>query len=159
MIRMTRLTDYGIMLLTLFARDAKHPMKSARDLSREAKLPLPTVSKILKLLARHGLLEAHRGVRGGFTLSRKPDAITMATVINALEGPIGVTDCCAPASDCGIEGTCIVKSNWKKIHRVVTAALDGITLAEMTHPLPAAAAPVEWRGGSRLATAQTAHKE
>src|SRR5215470_3922179 len=52
MIRMTRLTDYGIMLLTLFARDDRHPMKSARDLSREAKLPLPTVSKILKRLAR-----------------------------------------------------------------------------------------------------------
>src|SRR5262245_57067021 len=57
MIRMTRLTDYGIMLLTLFARDDRHPMKSARDLSREARLPLPTVSKILKLLARHGLLK------------------------------------------------------------------------------------------------------
>src|SRR5579862_3167150 len=154
MIRMTRLTDYGIMLLTLFARDEKHPMKSARDLSREAKLPLPTVSKILKLLARHGLLEAHRGVRGGFTLSRKPDAITMATVINALEGPIGVTDCCAPASDCGIVNSCIVKSNWMKINRVVFGALDRVTLAEMTHPLPADVALVEWKGSPRLATAQ-----
>ena len=154
MIRMTRLTDYGIMLLTLFARDDKHPMKSARDLSREAKLPLPTVSKILKLLAKHGLLTAHRGVRGGFTLSRKPDAITMATVINALEGPIGVTDCCAPASDCGIENSCIVKSNWMKINRVVFGALDRITLAEMTHPLPAPVAPVEWRGNPKMATAQ-----
>ena len=154
MIRMTRLTDYGIMLLTLFARDDKHPMKSARDLSVEAKLPLPTVSKILKLLAKHGLLEAHRGVRGGFTLSRKPEAITMATVINALEGPIGVTDCCAPASDCGIENSCIVKSNWMKINRVVFGALDRITLAEMTHPLPVtASAPVEWKG-SKLATVQ-----
>jgi len=154
MIRMTRLTDYGIMLLTLFARDEKHPMKSARDLSVEAKLPLPTVSKILKLLAKHGLLEAHRGVRGGFTLSRKPDAITMATVINALEGPIGVTDCCAPASNCGIENSCIVKSNWMKINRVVFSALDRITLAEMTHPLPSmAGAPVEWKG-SKLATVQ-----
>lgn len=154
MIRMTRLTDYGIMLLTLFARDGKHPMKSARDLSQEAKLPLPTVSKILKLLAKHGLLEAHRGVRGGFTLTRKPDAITMATVINALEGPIGVTDCCAPASDCGIENSCVVKSNWMKINRVVFAALDRITLAEMTHPLPVlGAAPVEWKG-SKLAPVQ-----
>jgi len=154
MIRMTRLTDYGILLLTLFARDEKHPQKSARDLSVEAKLPLPTVSKILKLLAKHGLLEAHRGVRGGFTLSRKPDQITMASVINALEGPLGVTDCCAPASDCGIENSCIVKSNWMKINRVVFGALDRITLAEMTHPLPApAATPVEWKG-SKLATVQ-----
>jgi len=154
MIRMTRLTDYGIMLLTLFARDSKHPMKSARDLSQEGKLPLPTVSKILKLLARHGLLEAHRGVRGGFTLSRKPDAITMAEVIGALEGPIGVTDCCAPRSDCGIEKSCIVKSNWMKINKVVLEALGRITLAEMTHPITLETAPVEWKGGPRLAAAE-----
>ena len=154
MIRMTRLTDYGIMLLTLFARDSKHGMKSARDLSLEAKLPLPTVSKILKLLARHGLLEAHRGVRGGFTLSRKPDAITMAEVIGALEGPIGMTDCCAPPSDCGIQKSCIVKSNWLKINKVVLEALARITLAEMTHPITFDAAPVEWKGGTRLAAAQ-----
>ena len=154
MIRMTRLTDYGIMLLTLFARDEKHPMKSARDLSQQAKLPLPTVSKILKLLAKHGLLEAHRGVRGGFTLSRKPDRITMAEVIGALEGPIGMTDCCAPPSDCGIENSCIVKSNWMKINRVVKEALDRITLAEMTHPIVLETVPVEWKGGSRLAAAR-----
>src|SRR5262245_41511 len=154
MIRITRLTGYGIMLLPLFARGARAPRKSARDLSREAKLPLPTVSKILKLLARHGLLEAHRGVRGGFTLSRKPDAITMSEVIGALEGPIGVTDCCAPPSDCGIEKSCIVKNNWLKINRVVLEALARITLAEMTHPIRLEATPVEWRGGSRLAAAQ-----
>ena len=154
MIRMTRLTDYGIMMLTLFARDSKHPMKSARDLSQEAKLPLPTVSKILKLLARNGLLEAHRGVRGGFSLTRKPDAITMSEVIGALEGPIGVTDCCAPPSDCGIEKSCIVKNNWMKINRAVLEALDRITLAEMTHPIHLDAAPVEWRGAARLAAAQ-----
>jgi FeS assembly SUF system regulator len=154
MIRMTRLTDYGIMLLTLFARDGKHQMKSARDLAAEGKLPLPTVSKILKLLARHGLLEAHRGVRGGFTLSRKADAITMAEVIDALEGPIGVTDCCAPSSDCGIEKSCIVKGNWMKINRVVLEALDRITLAEMTHPILLSTTPVEWKGGPRLAAAE-----
>jgi FeS assembly SUF system regulator len=153
MIRMTRLTDYGIMLLTLFARDVKHPMKSARDLSEEGKLPLPTVSKILKLLAKHGLLEAHRGVRGGFTLSRHPDKITMAEVIGALEGPVGVTDCCAPSSDCGIEKSCIVKSNWMKINQVVLGALDRITLAEMTTPIAFQTAPVEWKG-SRLAPVQ-----
>lgn len=151
MIRMTRLTDYGIMLLTLFARDAKHPMKSARDLSEEGKLPLPTVSKILKLLAKHGLLEAHRGVRGGFNLTRTPEKITMAEVIGALEGPVGVTDCCAPSSDCGIEKSCIVKSNWMKINQVVLGALDRITLAEMTHPITFQTAPVEWKK-SQLAT-------
>src|SRR4029078_4046204 len=101
----------------------------------EGKLPLPTVSKILKLLAKHGLLEAHRGVRGGFTLSRRPEKITMAEVIGALEGPVGVTDCCAPSSDCGIEKSCIVKSNWMKINQVVLGALDRIPLAGMSTPI------------------------
>ena len=153
MIRITRQTDYGIVLLTHMAGHLERRY-NAPELADEVRLPLPTVSKILKLLAKHGLLEAHRGVRGGFTLSRKPDRITMAEVIGALEGPIGMTDCCAPPRDCGIEQSCIVKSNWVKINRVVKEALDRITLAEMTHPITLETAPVEWKGGSRLAAAR-----
>ncbi len=148
MIRMTRLTDYGIMLLTLFARDARRATRSARDLAADAHLPLPTVSKLLKLMARHGLLEAHRGVRGGFSLSRPPEAITVSEIIGALEGPIGVTECSAHSGACGIERSCIVRSNWRKINDVVIRALRGITLAEMTHPLALVGAPVEWRGAA-----------
>jgi len=146
MIRMTRLTDYGIMLLTIFARDAKRPMRSARELAAEARLPLPTVSKVLKVLARHGLLEAHRGVKGGFTLARGPEAISVAEIIGALEGPIGVTECTAHSGQCGIERHCIVKSNWKKINHAVIDALRGIKLAEMARPMTLVAAPVEWLG-------------
>jgi FeS assembly SUF system regulator len=145
MIRMTRLTDYGIMLLTYFARGSQDPMRSARDLSREAHLPLPTVSKLLKVLARQGLLEAHRGVKGGFTLARRPEEITVAQIIDALEGPIGVTECSAHSGGCDIERHCIVKSNWRKINRVVLEALDKITLAEMARPLALVEAPVAWR--------------
>src|SRR5438552_12430942 len=102
MIRMTRLTDYGIMLLTLFARDAMRPLRSARDLSDQAHLPLPTVSKLLNVLARHNLLEAYRGVKGGFRLARGPEEITVAQIIHALEGPIGVTECSSHGGMCGI---------------------------------------------------------
>jgi FeS assembly SUF system regulator len=146
MIRMTRLTDYGIMLLTLFARDRKSPMRSARDLSAEARLPLPTVSKLLKVLARHDLLEAHRGVKGGFRLSRPADLITVAEIIHALEGPIGVTECSAHDGACDIERSCIVRNNWRKINVVVLEALGKITLAEMTHPLALLETPVQPRG-------------
>ncbi len=135
MIRMTRLTDYGIVLLTLFARDPKRPMRSARDLAAEAHLPAPTVSKLLKVLARHGLLEAHRGVKGGFNLARPASEITVADVVAALEGPIGVTECTAHAGRCAIERFCIVRSNWRKINRVVEDALRGISLAEMARPI------------------------
>ena len=122
-------------------------MKSARDLSEAAHLPLPTVSKILKLLARHGLLEAHRGVKGGFTLARGPERISMAEVIQALEGRIGVTECTAHTGLCDIEDTCNLKSNWARINRVVLDALDQISLAEMIRPL-VVVAPVEWRNGA-----------
>jgi FeS assembly SUF system regulator len=151
MIRMTRLTDYGIMLLTIFARDAKRPMKSARELASETRLPLPTVSKVLKILARHGLLEAHRGVKGGFTLARGPKDISVAEIIDALEGPIGVTECTAHSGQCDIERHCIVRSNWKKINHAVIDALRGIRLSEMAHPLAPVAAPVEWRPGALAA--------
>ena len=135
MIRMTRLTDYGIVLLTLFARDPKRPMRSARDLATEAHLPQPTVSKLLKVLARHGLLEAHRGVKGGFNLSRPSSEISVADIVIALEGPIGVTECSAHSGGCVIERFCIVRSNWRKINEVVHDALRGITLAEMARPI------------------------
>jgi FeS assembly SUF system regulator len=135
MIRMTRLTDYGIVLLTLFARDPKRPMRSARDLAAEAHLPQPTVSKLLKVLARHGLLEAHRGVKGGFNLARPASEITVADVVEALEGPIGVTECTAHSGGCVIERFCIVRANWRKINHVVHDALRGITLAEMARPI------------------------
>ena len=154
MIRMTRLTDYGIMLLTLFARDGKRPMRSARDLSAEAHLPLPTVSKLLKVLARHELLEAHRGVKGGFRLARTADLISVAEIIHALEGPIGVTECSSHNGACTIERSCVVRSNWRKINAVVLEALGKITLDEMTHPLTLVETPVHPRGELARAVAK-----
>jgi FeS assembly SUF system regulator len=156
MIRMTRLTDYGIMLLTLFARDAKSPMRSARDLSAEAHLPLPTVSKLLKVLARHELLEAHRGVKGGFRLARPAREITVSEIIQALEGPIGVTECSSHDGQCDIERSCVVKSNWRKINTAVLEALGKITLEEMAQPIALAETPIHPRGD--LARAVAAQK-
>ena len=148
MIRLTRLTDYGILLLTTFARSDGR-QRSARELASEARLPLPTVSKLLKLLARSGLLEAHRGVKGGFTLARTPDRITIAEVIDALEGPIGVTECSShdDGGGCGIVRTCITRGHWMKINQAVLGALRGITLAEMARPTDEA--PVELRLAGR----------
>jgi FeS assembly SUF system regulator len=136
MIRISKLTDYGIMLLTYIARD---PLltRNARDLAVEACLPLPTVSKVLKLLAREGLLVAHRGVRGGFSLARPPQEISVADIIGALEGPIAMTECSMHAPKiCQLEQQCPVGSNWQMINQAVLGALKGLTLAAMTRPLP-----------------------
>ncbi len=130
MIRMTRLTDYAVMLLAQFVRSPKQ--HSARDLARETRLPLPSVSKVLKLLARNGLLSAHRGVKGGFCLTRPPEEIRLTSILRALEGPIAITECSgADAGTCDFEQSCAVSAAWRRINQAVEVALDGITLADM----------------------------
>ena len=136
MIRMTKLTDYGIVLLTHIARHPERLTRNAPELAAAAHLPLPTVSKILKILARGGLLVPHRGAKGGFSLARAPEGVTVADVITALEGPIALTECSAHGPErCGIELLCPVGTNWQRINRVVLDALRKITLAEMAAPL------------------------
>lgn len=149
MIRIAKLTDYGILLLTLFARDSEPPIHNAPDLAAKAHLPLPTVSKILKALVRGGLLVSHRGVSGGYSLARRPEEISVAEIIDALEGPIGLTEC-SPDSHglCYLEPVCPVQSNWQRINHAVLQALTHLTLADMTRPLPVqpvASAPIALR--------------
>lgn len=136
MIKITRLTDYGIMLLTYFAKDGLHPMRNARDLAAQSHLPLPTVSKILKVLARKGLLTAQRGAKGGFRLARRPDQITVAEIVDAVEGHMGITECSfSKPGSCDLEVNCPVQNNWQKISHAVWGALENITLADMAKPL------------------------
>jgi len=133
MIRITKQTDYGIVLLTHLAAQPERQY-NAPELAAEAHLPLPMVSKILKLLARENLLLSHRGVKGGYSLARQPEAISMAEIISALEGPIAITECISVEGDCSHEPLCPVRSNWRRINQAVRSALAGITLAEMAHP-------------------------
>ncbi len=151
MIRMTRVTDYGIVLLTYFARSSEGTLHTARDLARDAHLPLPTVNKVLKTLTRHGLLESHRGVKGGYTLSRHPEEISVAEIISATEGPVAMTECTVDGpGGCDHESECPVSDNWQRINQAIQEALDGITLAEMTRPV----APCNDGGSSGLLNVQ-----
>src|SRR5260370_37864922 len=144
MIRITKQTDYGIVLLTRWATlPAGH--LNAPDLAAEAQLPLPMVSKILKLLVREGVLVSHRGVKGGYSLARSPREISMAEIIAALEGPIAIPECIDEMGNCFHEPICQVRSNWHRINAAVRAALAGITLAEMALPFTA-------HGGPKLVT-------
>jgi FeS assembly SUF system regulator len=131
MLRITKQSDYGIVLMTLFAGDGTERVHSTRDLAGLAKLPLPTVSKILKALARAGLLQSHRGVKGGYRLARHPGDISVEEIIRALEGPIAITECVEQGSDCEIEATCPVRTNWQRINGAVREALAAIRLSEM----------------------------
>jgi FeS assembly SUF system regulator len=155
MIRLSKLADYGIVLMTYFAAQAERnpepgasrTVYAARDLARLSRVPLPTVSKVLKALCRAGLLTSHRGVRGGYSLPNRPCDLSVVDIIRAVDGPIALTDCSQAVDGyCELEEACPVRSNWQKINGVVTDALTGLTLADMTtprladHGLPPAAA-------------------
>ena len=144
MIRMSKLTDYGVILMTCFARDAARAVRTSRELSVHARLAPPTVSKLLKQLARAELLVSHRGAKGGYRLARAPESVTLKDVITALEGPIALSDCTdAEPGRCRLERRCPVRANWREINRAVNDALAALTLADLVpRPPGAAAAPL-----------------
>lgn len=137
MLRITKQTDYGILLLAQFVEIPAGEVLSAKDLALRTGVPQPTVAKTLKLLAQRDILVSHRGAGGGFELGRPAAELPLVDVIAALEGPIAMTEC-AEALDgvCSFEASCRVRVNWRRINQVVFEALAGITLAEMVEPGP-----------------------
>jgi FeS assembly SUF system regulator len=139
MIRMSKLTDYAIVLLSHLARDSQHSLHSARDLAVTSHVPTPTVNKLLKKLSQAGLLTSHRGANGGYSLAKHPEEISVGQVIAALEGPIAITECATEVPGlCGIESLCPVRSSWQNINRVIQKALGDLSLSDMVRPLPPA---------------------
>ncbi len=136
MIRLSKLADYGIVLLTYFAQE-QQAVLTARELAERSRLPLPTVSKILKALCRGGLVMSQRGVNGGYALARSAKDISVVDIIAAIEGPIAMTECSFTAPGlCEFENACPVRSNWQRINHTVVAALGGLTLLDMKRPSP-----------------------
>ncbi len=138
MIRIARLTDYGVALMTHMATEESDASITSRDLSERVGLPLPTVSKLLKMLAREDLLNSTRGAYGGYSLARSPELITLADLVNALEGPVHLTECSVDSGcSCGFESNCGTKANWQLINRKIMEALESVTLQDMTERLDA----------------------
>ena len=134
MIRITRQTDYGILILSQLASEPKDAIHAAKDVAKRSGIPLPMASKILKALARAGLLVSHRGVKGGYGLSGPASAISIADIIQALEGPFGITECSFNPGGCEQESCCPVRTNWQRISVAVRDALDRIPLSDMSVP-------------------------
>lgn len=133
MIRLSKLTDYGIVLMSYFAQGGAGAAFTARELSEKSKIPLPTVSKVLKSLSRSELVFSQRGVKGGYTMARTPEEISVAEMIDALEGPIAMTECSTFGGHrCEFELMCPAKSPWQRINHVVHRALSTLSLADMT---------------------------
>jgi FeS assembly SUF system regulator len=147
MFRLNRLTDYGIVLLAHLARveAAEHSTdvdalgeskcaRNARELATEVDLPVPVVSKILKALTRSGILESQRGAKGGYSLARRPEELSVAEMIAALDGPLALTQCSIGPATCEHEGSCSMRSPWQVINQVVDYALAGVSLADLVNP-------------------------
>jgi FeS assembly SUF system regulator len=131
LIRLTNLADYAVVVMTTAARTPTARL-SAAVVAEETGIPAPTVAKLMGTLARGGLLIASRGVAGGFTLAHPPAAISIAAIVEAVDGPIALTNCLAgDAHDCAIEGRCGVRGHWAPINRAVRGALAAVTLAEL----------------------------
>ncbi len=133
MLRMGKLTDYGIVLMSYLAtkNELKH---SAHSLSDAVQMPLPTVRKVLKALSQGGLLTSERGAHGGYSLHRSPTQISVADIITAIEGPIALTECNSSDSHCEQEDHCSIQVNSARINTAVFLALDEVKLSHMLLP-------------------------
>ena len=133
MLRVTKLTDYATVVLTVLAARPGDVL-SAADLAETSGLETPTVSKLLKPLAQAGLVSSLRGAHGGYRLSRSAAEISLIEIVEAMEGPLAMTECSQHENHCGIAHQCGVRSNWRLINDVVADALRGVTLAQMLKP-------------------------
>lgn len=130
MLRMGKLTDYGIVLMVEMASRPGHLHKAA-ELSEQLQLPQPTVSKLMQKLSLGGFLESTRGVNGGYRLARPATEITVAGIIRSLEGQGGLTECVEQPGSCSQEDSCMLRGKWPAINAAIWHALTGITLADM----------------------------
>jgi FeS assembly SUF system regulator len=135
MLRMSKLADYGTVLMAAMARDPD-ALHSATGLASKLGMGTATVSKILKTLVRESLVASTRGVHGGYRLLRSPSDISVAQVIRALDGPIGMTECSTTPGLCSQESRCTVRANWMRVNHVVLEVLNGITLDQLNRPAP-----------------------
>ncbi|MCX7557365.1 SUF system Fe-S cluster assembly regulator [Xanthomonadaceae bacterium JHOS43] len=133
MLRVTRLTDYATLLLTVLAT-APESVHSAAALAERTRLEMTTVSKVLKSLAQAGLVEGLRGVNGGYRMALAPQAISLFEIVEAIEGPLEMTECSGDHSRCVHEAHCGLAPHWRQVNDLIAEALRGMTLAQMLGP-------------------------
>lgn len=136
MIRLSRLADYAVLIMSHMAREPKK-VHAAAIMSDNTRLPVPTVSKILASMARVGLLESIRGRDGGYRLAFPPGDISVEQIISAVDGPIALTVCLeSHGVSCELEDVCLSQPNWRRINDALRYALAGVSLSEISTPVP-----------------------
>jgi FeS assembly SUF system regulator len=130
MVRISRLTDYATVLLAALA-ERPADLQTATALAEQTRIAAPTVSKLLKQLQRSGLVASVRGLHGGYQLARPATEISAASILDALEGPLALTDCSAGAGQCEIEETCRVGKVWQRLNLAIRRSLYDVSLAQL----------------------------
>jgi FeS assembly SUF system regulator len=130
MLRISKLTDYGTVILAHLASQPDRQLAAA-EVAERTHIALPTVSKLLKTLQRSGLVVSTRGSHGGYQLARPAGEITAAKILDALEGPLAITECSGEHSNCGIESNCRVGHVWQRVNGAIRRALNDVTLAQL----------------------------
>ncbi|HKE95796.1 MAG TPA: SUF system Fe-S cluster assembly regulator [Povalibacter sp.] len=130
MLRISKLTDYGTVILAHLASQPERSLAAA-EVAERTHIALPTVSKLLKTLQRAGLVSSTRGSLGGYQLARPASEITAAKILDALEGPFAITECSGQHSNCGIESNCQVGHVWQRVNGAIRRALNDVTLAQL----------------------------
>lgn len=134
MLRVSKIIDYGTLVLTHMASDPQRVF-SAADLAATLGLGQPVVSKVLKALAQREIVKSTRGARGGYSLARAAEEISIADIIDALDDqPFGLTECTANPGACNVEAACNIRSNWQRINAIVRRTLERISIADMVNP-------------------------
>lgn len=129
--RLTHLADYAVVLMTAAARREPRARLSATDLSQDTGVPLPTAQKLMQQLAAHGLLVGHRGAGGGYALARPVSEISLADIVEAVEGPFAMTVCSEGRTDCALDAHCRVKPHMGVVGDKVRGALGAVSLQEL----------------------------
>jgi FeS assembly SUF system regulator len=132
MLRLSKFADYGTQVMAYMAKDGA--VHSASEVSAALGIAIPTVSKILKMLVRENLVASSLGAKGGYMLARDPGEISLAEIINAMDGPISITECSSTTTSCERESTCSTRSNWQGINHIIHDALNKVNLAQMIAP-------------------------
>jgi FeS assembly SUF system regulator len=131
MMRINKLTDYSIIIMTEIAAMGSTKVHTAKKISKRTNIPLPTVTNLLKKLSSEGLLASQRGNQGGYALAESSSTISIASIIESIEGPIALTECSTNECACSYESKCSVEVPWQKINKTVKSALEKIKLNEM----------------------------
>jgi len=141
--RLSSMADYAVVVMSAAARHCGGARVSAVQLAVETGLPTPTVQKLVSRLAGAGLLRCSRGVGGGLKLARPAAAITVADIVEAVEGPIALTACVEHGKhECTLEGACAVRPHWPMVNEALRGALAGVSLTRLAQAAPPATLPV-----------------